>query len=149
MLLLYSTYTPTSKPPDYLEPERCFFISPLDNLLPVRYCQNMRYDRSWSGRGTAIIEVGRDSGEDDIVGVRLVVSGTAYYEAGRTWAAPEDCWPSDCGVEVESVIDEEGKDWSGRLTDDEWERAEEALIASIKQRSGECCEPEDQYVYDY
>lgn len=89
----------------------------------------------------------------EVVVIALLLEGEGYFTPGVTWAAPEDCYPDDGSAEVLSAVDDRGEDWIERLTDDEVERAREALLASIQSSYDEdraedrAYDREEQYDY--
>jgi hypothetical protein len=64
--------------------------------------------------------------------VELDVEGNAYYIPGCLDRAPEDCYPDDSNLEIESVTDEDGNDWEPKLTKDEIEMIEDKIINLVK-----------------
>jgi hypothetical protein len=64
--------------------------------------------------------------------LQLSVEGTAYYQPGKTYGPPEDCYPAEDDVELTSVVDMEGKDWKDRLTKSETDVMQVMVIDLIQ-----------------
>ena len=60
--------------------------------------------------------------------IELDITGNAYYEPARLSGPPEDCYPEDSNIEIESVQDSNGKSWINNLTPYEISCIEEALM---------------------
>ncbi len=87
--------------------------------------------------------------EDDDFGyslemIDLKVSGSAYYRPGKYSAAPEDCYPDESDVEVDSVIGPDNQDWYCLLSQKEIEDIETQIVDMVS--SGDTLY--DNYDYD-
>jgi len=51
--------------------------------------------------------------------ITLQIEGRSYFQSGRTYGPPEDCYPDEGDTEVEAVIGPDGTDWHNKLTSDE------------------------------
>lgn len=73
--------------------------------------------------------------QDDWEELELEVHGTAYFQPGKLYGPPENCYPDEGQSEIESIT-LDGKPWDGELTDKETERAEEKLDESVREDEG-------------
>jgi hypothetical protein len=48
--------------------------------------------------------------------ITLTVEGRSYFQEGRTYGAPENCYPDEGETEITAVIGPDGKDWQNRLS---------------------------------
>lgn len=51
--------------------------------------------------------------------VKLNVEGSSYFQAGKHYGPPENCYPDEGDTEITKVVDTAGKDWSDLLTEEE------------------------------
>lgn len=77
-----------------------------------------------------------DDDEYEYKQISLHVEGRSYFEPGRYFGRPEDCYPDEGETEIISVVDESGKDWYRLLTKDE--------IDSISQEVDEYAKDDDR-----
>lgn len=71
----------------------------------------------------------RDDFEYDYVTFTLQVEGRAYYQQGRSYGPPENCYPDEGDVEMTSCIGPNNEDWSDKLTKSE----QEAILETIQE----------------
>lgn len=64
--------------------------------------------------------------------IELFIEGNAYYEPGRLWGDPEECYPEESEVEIESITDKSGNDWKHKLTNSEIEMVKDTIVDYIK-----------------
>ena len=74
------------------------------------------------------------------VKISLYVSGSGHYSPAKTWGDPADCYDEEFDYELDSVEDDNGKDWENLLTKDE--KADILSMIADKVYRGE-------YDYDY
>jgi hypothetical protein len=93
--------------------------------------------------------------EFDPVTFYVNVDGNAYYHPGRYRSFPEDCEPDESNVEIESVMDENGKDWEPFLTKSERKYILESIIDRVSSNDdydpddyNDYVDPRADYVYD-
>ena len=109
----------------------------------------------WSGGGSFVFEVERylhlPTGEYFQVGsaqvpsdvderpeewvyqeIPLTITGCGYYTPGYTTGLPEDCYPDEGSLEVESILGPDGTDWEDTVTPQERKTIEERLVAFCK-----------------
>ncbi len=79
--------------------------------------------------------------------ITLKVEGRAYFQPGRTWGLPENCYPDEGEVEIKQAIGPDGQDWQSQLTHAE----HDALIEMIDEnvRDGLDGPDPDDYYDDY
>jgi hypothetical protein len=79
--------------------------------------------------------------------ITLTVEGRSYFQPGRTYGLPENCYPDEGDTEITSVIGSDGNDWSDKLT----EREKDSLIEMIQENVQDGLdEPDpDDYYDDY
>ena len=75
--------------------------------------------------------------------ITLSVSGSSYYQEGRSYGLPENCYPDEGDTEITAVIGPDGKDWHSLLTASEVESALEMIQDEVSQ--GGDYEPDDDY----
>jgi len=85
--------------------------------------------------------------EFEYVLISLSVSGNSYFTPGKYHGAWEDSYPDEGDTEIESVTDENGKDWSQLLTEYETNAILER-IAEFAQDSSYDYDPPDDIYYD-
>ena len=59
--------------------------------------------------------------------INLKITGASYYQEGRTYGPPENCYPDEGCTEIHSVIGPDGKDWESVLTKPEKDAIEEQI----------------------
>jgi len=79
--------------------------------------------------------------------ILLQVEGRSYFESGRSYGPPENCYPDEGETEITIVKGPDGKDWEDQLTESE----KDSIIESIQERVTDSCDgPDpDEYEPDY
>jgi len=75
------------------------------------------------------------SPEWDYQEIPLTITGRGYFTPGYVTGLPEDCYPDEGDLEIESVEGPDGSDWTDFLTKSEKENAEERLEAFCKDQN--------------
>jgi hypothetical protein len=78
--------------------------------------------------------------------ISLDITGSGYYTEGKYSGAPENCYPSESDVEIDSAMDSDGKDWINELTPSETTAIEEQLMEKLVDDS--LCDDDDYYEDD-
>lgn len=74
----------------------------------------------------------------------LTIEGRSYYQPGRLYGPPEDCYPDEGETEIMSVIGPDGKNWEDQLSDGE----KELILELIQENVMDGCDgsdPDDYY----
>lgn len=77
----------------------------------------------------------------------LKVEGRAYFQPGKTYGPPENCYPDEGEVEITSCIGPDGKDWEDQLTHSEHDAITEMIDENV--RDGLDGPDPDDYYDDY
>lgn len=85
----------------------------------------------------------------EYVVIKLKVTGSSYYEEGRTYGPPENCYPDEGCTEIQSVIGPDGKDWESVLTEAEKDRIQEELVEQVINNCEEDYDDSDSADYDF
>lgn len=80
--------------------------------------------------------------------LELEIEGRSYFQAGRSYGPPENCYPDEGETEILS-ISWRGKPFPWELTEDERERAEEMICNSVQEDDGPDPDYDDFDDYDY
>lgn len=89
------------------------------------------------------VEFGVERGEEEVI---LTIRGNVSpYVPAKTWGPPENCYPAEGGEAEIEVVLLNGKPWDGELTDEERERAEEALQEKAADDGYDGPDPDDYY----
>jgi hypothetical protein len=62
----------------------------------------------------------------------LKVEGRSYFQPGKLYGPPENCYPDEGEVEITAVIGPDGKDWEGQLTHSEHDYIEEMIDEKVR-----------------
>lgn len=111
-----------------------------------------RYQSRESGKLYAIIpgteqavNIMEDDGfEYEYVTLKLDVEGRSYYQPGRLYGPPEDCYPDEGETEITAVIGPDGKDWEDQLTTEE----RDMILSMIQENAQDGLDgpdPDDYY----
>lgn len=76
--------------------------------------------------------------------ITLQVEGRSYYQPGRSYGPPENCYPDEGDTEITSVIGPDGNDWTDKLT----EREKDSIIEMIQENVSDGLDgpdPDDYY----
>jgi hypothetical protein len=76
-----------------------------------------------------------DSGEEfeyEHTFIELYVKGHAYYRPGVYCRRPEDCYPDESDLEIESITDEYDNDYLPILTKSELASVEEKILDYVR-----------------
>lgn len=92
-------------------------------------------------KGKATIDFCVERGD---VEIELSIYGNSYFTPGRFNALPENCYPDEGGTEIETIT-LDGKPWSGELTDEETEQAEDQLRDAVMEDQEEPDPPSVDY----
>lgn len=114
-----------------------------------------RKDGSWSGSGSFTYSIERfldnqtgnyltepelpenfDEERYEYTSVELTVTGSGYYTPARLYGPPEDCYPSDGELEIESIIGPDDKEWSLLITELEKDSIEIEFQDYLESHSG-------------
>lgn len=76
--------------------------------------------------------------------IKLDIKGGASYCPGNLQGLPENCFPDDFEVEIESVVGSDGKDWADLLTKNEVQ----SIINIIEDHVCDREDPNDEYEPD-
>lgn len=94
---------------------------------------------SYKGKVTISFCVERNEEE-----LELEIYGSSYFQAGRTTGPIDNCYPDEGGTEIETIT-LDGKPWSGELTDEETEQAEDQLRDAVMEDQEEPDPPSVDY----
>lgn len=72
----------------------------------------------------------------------LEIEGRSYYQEGRLYGPPENCYPSEGETEILS-ISWKGKPFPWELTENEREQAEEMISNAVQEDEGP--DPDEYY----
>lgn len=125
--------------------------------MAIRMAARSRRRGGWSGSGSFEFNIERylhlptrkyfepsseevpsdieESKEWEYKEIPLTVTGFGYFTPGYVTGAPEDCYPDEGELEIESIKDENENDWMNLLTKDEMKDAEERLTEFCKDDS--------------
>ncbi len=88
---------------------------------------------SYGGEATIHYTATRDDEE-----ITLVITGNIQFTPGNYSGKPEDCYPDECDVTIESITDEKGNVWDeSELTADENEDVQAQLFHASRKYSHE------------
>ena len=76
--------------------------------------------------------------------IMLKIEGRSYFESGRSWGLPENCYPDEGETEITLVKGPDGKDWEDELTREE----KDIITEMIQERVAEGGEGPDPDEYD-
>jgi len=94
------------------------------------------------GRNETAAILADDGFEYEYVILPLKVEGRSYFQPGRFYGPPENCYPDESETEITSVIGPDGKDWYNLLTSEE----KEMITFMIQEYVMDDCEPDyDDY----
>ncbi len=65
--------------------------------------------------------------------IELQVKGNAYYDCGKTYGEPSDCYPAEGEININSVIGPDKNDWLDFLTDDEVNRIKDLIDEAAQE----------------
>ncbi len=77
--------------------------------------------------------------------ITLAVEGRSYFQEGRFYGPPENCYPDEGETEIVGVIGPDGKDWQSVLTSSEVD----SITDMIADYAADSCEEPDYDDYDY
>ena len=77
--------------------------------------------------------------------IPLDIEGSAYYQEGRSYGPPENCYPDEGDVEITSVTNASNEDWSDKLSTSERDSIEEMIQDHVMDGMDE---PDDDYYDD-
>lgn len=77
--------------------------------------------------------------------LELEIQGRSYYQEGRYYGPPENCYPDEGETEILSIT-WNGKKFPWDLTDKEIEKAEEQISMAVQEDEGP--DPDDYYDED-
>ena len=108
-----------------------------------------RYKDRESGRLLTANQVTNDDDfEYEYQVITLHIEGRSYFESGRSWGLPENCYPDEGETEITLVKGPDGKDWEDQLTREEKESITEMIQERVAE-GGEGPDPDDYYEPDY
>lgn len=133
-----------------------------------------KYGSGWNGNGSFTYDVERfldnetnnylteselpenfDENRYEYTSVELTIVGSGYYTPAYTRGLPEDCYPADGDLEIESITGPNNKDWSSLITDSERDSIENELQNYLENNSRydgpdyDGPDERDYYDYDY
>ncbi len=76
--------------------------------------------------------------------IKLKVEGTSYFQSGRYYGPPENCYPDEGDTEITSVIGPNKENWSQKLSSEE----EDKIIDMITEQAQEGEPDFDEDYYD-
>jgi len=85
----------------------------------------------------------------DIEIISLNISGNGYYYPGVYHAEPENCYPDESDLEIDSVTDSDGNDWYYLLTATEIDSITSIISENISSNDCDQYERDEDYYNDY
>ena len=87
---------------------------------------------NYSGKATIEFPISRVKTNGDEVETILTVKGNSYYNEGKTYGDPESCYPSEGGVEIESITTDNEQPLTFDLTLAELEEIKTAIDLAVQ-----------------
>jgi hypothetical protein len=91
-----------------------------------------RYKDKISGELLAFDKLTREEDEYEYQTITLNVEGSSYFQPGKFYGPPENCYPDEGEIEILSVMGPDNKDWEDKLTDKEVEQIEQEIDERVQ-----------------
>lgn len=103
-----------------------------------------RYKDKKTGQYIAYVLGEVDEERYEYTTLKLQVEGSSYFQPGKLYGPPENCYPDEGDTEIEAAIGPDGKDWTDQLTHSEHDSIVEMIQENV-QDGLDGPDPDDYY----
>lgn len=103
-----------------------------------------RYKDKKTGQYIAYVLGEVDEERYEYTTISLHVEGRSYFQPGKLYGPPENCYPDEGETEIESAVGPDGKDWTDQLTHSEHDSLLEMIQENV-QDGLDGPDPDDYY----
>ncbi len=104
-----------------------------------------RYKDKDTGELRTYEQCSGDDFEDEYTIIALMVEGSSYFQQGKCFGPPENCYPDEGEIEIISIMGPDGKDWEDKLTEDERESILQQIDQNVLDDMEGNFEPDNYY----
>lgn len=103
-----------------------------------------RYKDKKTGQYIAYVLGEVDEERYEYTTLTLHVEGRSYFQPGKLYGPPENCYPDEGETEIEAAVGPDGKDWTDQLTHSEHDSLLEMIQENV-QDGLDGPDPDDYY----
>jgi len=91
-----------------------------------------RYKDKKTGQYIAYVLGEVDEERYEYTTLTLHVEGRSYFQPGKLYGPPENCYPDEGETEIEAAVGPDGKDWTDQLTHSEHDSLLEMIQENVQ-----------------
>jgi len=91
-----------------------------------------RYKDKKTGQYIAYVLGEVDEERYEYTTLTLHVEGRSYFQPGKLYGPPENCYPDEVETEIEAAVGPDGKDWTDQLTHSEHDSLLEMIQENVQ-----------------